>query len=459
MNRSSIYTLGCLSLFGAALIAVSAKADSLDGTWTASALRVSWSIGDWGKDCGPRPSGGGEPGGSVTITSSGAGFTLSGLGRNYSSSQCWEQMPGLATRSRSTGKDAMQITCTMPPGDPRHAKVTTSWFPQGDTIVFDETGQYKFAVLESTCTASVRRTRTLTRIKTAARGPTPPKAAVGSAPSSSPPRATNTEGTPAIDGPPSTQAAPPPPPERSTACRTPGPPVRLEVTPRTKLMRQGENFQFSAIARDRAGCRAPVATVWRLVGTSSATLTAGGMLKVPADAPGEKLEIEASVAAQAVRVSARIVSAQEFDQLLEGGHFGTLGESLDGAEIALASGYVQLDETKPVPAKKPSKLLWGLGGLIALSAVATFALLRRTKRRTDPRTARRLDDSVRSSSDSVVTEGESTDTALTSSHIATPAAEHMTPPVRKRLCPVCGKRYEEGTAFCAEDGARLMRGN
>ncbi len=425
---------------GAMLIATVAKADSLDGTYTASSLRVSWSIGDWGDDCGPRPSGGGEAGGTVTLTSSGAGFRLNGLGRSYSTSECWEQMPGLAARSRSTGSTAIQTTCTMPPGDPRRAKVTTSWFLKEDKILFDETGQYQFAVSKSTCTASVRRTRTLTRVRAKSSPaasspvPSPPKGASPKTAQAKPATITNTK--------------PPPPPERASACLRPGPAVSLEVTPKTKLMRPGERFQFSAIARDKNGCRSPVATRFELLAETTATVSETGVLSVPSDAQGGTLSIKASVGAQSVTVGARIVSNDEFEKLLSGGSYGTLGESLDAAEITLATGHVELAEAGPHVPPRKSFLIWVLGGLVLMAGLATLLLLHRMRRNRDA-AARTW--AKRRASDSARTE-------------ATPPAPPIPAPRAseldlKRLCPVCGKRYEEGTQFCTEDGARLMRAN
>src|SRR5690606_15558845 len=211
-------------------------AADLSGTWTASSLRVSWSIGDWGKACGPRPSGGGESGGTVTLTPQGSGFKLSGLGRTYSSNQCWERMPGLSSTGHSAGSATIQTTCKMPPGDPRQATVITSWYPRGDELYFDETGQYQFVLSGSNCTASVRRTRVLTRVIE--------KPAKVISPEEKPTKVeeakTTATTTTTVDVP---RTTPPPPPAKATECRNAGKAVSLEVTPKTKLMRVGESFQ------------------------------------------------------------------------------------------------------------------------------------------------------------------------------------------------------------------------
>lgn len=468
---------------GIPLFAALAHADSLDGTWKASALRVSWSIGDWGNDCGPRPSGGGEAGGTVTLKSEGAGFTLSGLGRNYSSRECWEQMPGLAPRSRSAGTSVVQTTCTMPPGDPRHAKVTTSWYPKGDTIQFDEVGQYQFAVAGSNCTASVRRSRTLSRVSAApVRATEPPQAAAvsrstvpakaegataTSAKGTAAERTTTKEQLPtvpnhervavddsstALSGYLRTTLNDPPPPPAASNCGTPGAPVRLEVTPRTKLMRPGEAFQFAAIARDVNGCRVAVPTVWRLSGPSEATLSPVGMLRVPKDAQPAKLEIEASVGAQSIKVGAIVVSEQEFERLLEGGSYGTRGESLDAAEVTLATGHVELETTRTRSTQQAPYLALLALLLVAIAGV-TFALVRRLRQQKSTLAPDPTNIPTQVKRDSILTEAK-TVPLPTSSHTV---SSH--PPPAGRLCPVCGKRYDTGTTFCPDDGARLMRAN
>lgn len=393
----------------------------------------------------------------MTLTSVGAGFQLSGFGRNYSSAQCWEQMPGLATRSRSAGKSAIQTTCSMPPGDPRRATVITTWYPRGETITFDETGQYQFTLSGSNCTASVRRSRTLTRVKSATPSSSKTHATVSSpsAGSAAPPQ------SPRVVVPssqPSNQAtainaAPPPLPEQAAHCRAPGPPVRLEVTPRHKLMRPGEKFQFSAIARDKNGCRAPVLTSWKLIRGEGAELSSNGTLTVPEGAHGATLQIQATVAQQSVTVTANVVSGQEFEDLLSAGSYGVLGESLDAAEVNLASGHVELEELGANEKSNKLPLLWLFMALLGIAGVAIYVLIRRQhthKEVTVPTSARR-------SSDSTFTEGvEPGAETLLERDPQSPTAD---PQQFKRLCPVCGTRYEPGTQFCAQDGARLMRVN
>lgn len=417
-------------------------AADLNGTWNASSLRVSWSIGDWGAACGPRPSGGGESGGAVTLTQTGSDFKLSGLGRSYSSTQCWEQMPGLSPRSHSAGSSAIQTTCKMPAGDPRQATVITTWSPRGDKLYFDETGQYQFVLKGSNCTASVRRTRVLSRVvekavsepvatdKTTEKLAAPTSTATSAAKKESPP------------------TAPPPPPARTAQCASAGRAVSLEISPKTKLMRPGESFEFQVIARDNNGCRAAVQTKWELLSTSTGTLSQTGTLTVPAEAGTGTLTLRASVEDKSVTVTARIVTDEEFEALIAGGEYGVMGESLDAASVTLSTTHVEFDaETTNEGDSSQRLLLLVLGGLLTLLSGAAYLLSRKSAAR----------------------KGKKTHTEAPREAI--PEQAPPLPPevpvdaapfeVKKpvRLCPVCGKRYEDDTMFCGEDGARLVRAN
>jgi len=427
-----------LVFLGLCIIPATSQAADLSGTWSASSLRVSWSIGDWGEACGPRPKGGGEKGGTVTLTPSGAGFKLKGLGRSYSTGQCWERMPGLSTRSKSAGSSAISATCRMPAGDPRQAKVITSWFPRGDRLFFDETGQYQFVVKGSNCTASVRRTRVLTRVVTK-------KKPLEKAPEE--PEPLKKETATKVEAP---ETAPPPPPQRASRCTSRGTPVEFEVTPKTKLMRLGESFTFSAVARDKIGCRVPVATEWSLESKNGATLSSDGTLTIPENATTGNISLIADLGGERVQVSARIVTDKEFDQLIDGGSYGVLGESLDAAAIELSSGHVEVEQVETLDEPKNRALLLALAGLVAaLGAAALF--LTTKKRKIIPRVAAESLHEVHSES----RDSDSIDTGANAAKADGPPPEPSLP----RLCPMCGKRYEEGVQFCGEDGARLMRAN
>lgn len=429
--------LGAALLSGLCLLSSPAGAQSngLNGQWTASSLRVSWAIGDWGEACGPRPSGGGERGGTVTLSQTGSGFRLSGLGREYTSGQCWERMPGLTTKSKSAGSSAIVARCSMPAGDPRQASVVTTWYPRGDEIYFDETGQYQFVVSGSNCTASVRRTRVLTRVIVPETVKAPP---TGEAKQENPPEKLEKKPETAL----------PPAPARASQCERPGPATQVEVSPTSKLMRQGESFTFQVIARDSSGCRVPAPARWELVKGQGASLNRHGVLKVADDAPTGHLKLRMSAFDKEVFVSARVVSEAEYEKLLAGGSYGVLGESLKTTAIAVTSSHVELDEVPTAEERGDKRILLALvaAALLLLCGVALWLLKVRSRTEVRTKTAP-LPEAL---------EQERRD----SSSAASEAPEPEQAPARPaRLCPVCGKRYEDATQFCVDDGARLMRSN
>lgn len=414
-------------------------AADLSGTWSASSLRVSWSIGDWGEACGPRPSGGGDNGGMVTLTQTGGDFKLSGLGRSYSSNQCWEQMPGLSARAHSAGSSAIQTTCKMPSGDPRQATVVTTWSPRGDKLYFDETGQYQFVLKGSNCTASVRRTRVMSRVveKSEPEPLSPEQTPATKAAPAPPPKASGKKEA--------SSAAPPPPPAQASHCASPGKAVSLEVTPKTKLMRVGETFEFQAIARDANGCRALVDTKWKLI-SGDGTLSPNGTLTVPESASTGNLTLQASVDDTSVKVAARIVTDEEYEALIAGGEYGVMGESREAASVNLSTAHVEFDaETPAEDSGKKNAILLLFAALLVLVASVAFILIWKSRTK-------------------------ATAPLHTEAPLETKAKEEPAPPLpapipaveqRKpaRLCPVCGTRYEDETLFCGEDGARLVRSN
>jgi hypothetical protein len=231
--------LSLVGVFSAPL----ARADgpiSFAGAWSASPLTTSWSIGDWGDACGPKPTGTLERGGTVTIQQVSGDLVVSGLGRSYDTSSCWEPLPGLLRTSHSAGARTWRTTCKSPAGDPRQSSLVTSITAIDDnTLAFDETGQYQFVIKGQNCTASARRSRAFRRVIAGAPAPTSVPTAAEAPPLPLPaPSAT--------------------PPEESSksvnaVCRSPGPPARIEVRPSHKLMRPGESFAFGVQVADARG--------------------------------------------------------------------------------------------------------------------------------------------------------------------------------------------------------------
>lgn len=430
-----LVALGVGLLFFSHSTRSSAQTTELEGTWQASPLHVSWALGDWSDSCGPRPSGGGEGGGQVEIQSQGQEFSLQGLGRSYQSSQCWEQMPGLDPRSHSASAGQIRTTCSMPSGDPRQATVITTWSPRGDTLYFDETGQYQFVIEKSNCTASVRRTRLFTRIRPVA--PESEKEPEDSAPPPEPEPLPET----------------PPAPPLASQCETLGPATKWELLPETKLLRAGESFTFQVTFRDAQGCRLPLRPEWKLLrGSELGELSPSGRLQTFPNAPSGRIELQASYGSQTLSASARIVSQKEYENLVNTQEYGSRGESLTVSEAPLPAMTVSLSDLPAEESSTPEaagKRRWGLL-LLILAGLLTGAL-------TLYLVCRRLF-AARISGSPAQTSPALSETNPQSSPAVAQGAPLVPPPPTK-VCPICGQTFPAEDTFCGQDGARLVRMN
>jgi hypothetical protein len=374
---------------------------TLSGTWTASPLTVSWQLGDWGKACGPAPSGGGEGGGSVTITQTGSELTFVGVGRTYTTGECWERYPGIQRISHSASGRSFQNVCKTSAGDPRQAKLVTTLVATDSRISFDETGQYQFVIAGQNCTASVRRTRSYSLVSR-----------LGDAPPA-----------------PSASATPVKPASRPARdCDSAGLPERLEVRPSRKLMRPGESFEFRTTVVDARGCPLPVTPTWRVLsGASAVNVNGAGKVTAKPNAPETEVTLEVTLGDRSVRIEVEIASKERYDALLQAQGLDEKGESKEAAELRVASESMGAREVVARD-EAPSKTRWfvALAGAAALLLGVLGILLVRRGR-----------------------------TAL-------PAAPEA--PSRRvglagdggKACPTCREEFPAEAEFCPNDGNRLV---
>lgn len=371
-------------------------------------MRVAWNIGDWGAACGPRPSGGGAPAGPVTVQQHGSELSFSGAGRSYSTTECWEQFPGLRRVSHSGGQRGWRNVCKSAPNDSRQATIITTISATDDTISFDETGQYQFVLQGQNCTASVRRTRTY--------------------------RLVQREGAP----PPEPAASTPPPAPQATAkhsaCSAPGPPSRLEVRPSRKLMRPGEDFTFRAVVLDAHGCVLDRAPLWRITPPHApAKLVAPGKIHVDDDAPEGNIALSATLAGRAANVIVEVASRARYDALLQSGGFNASGESNQAAVAIIASGSIGARAAVArAQARSRKRVFVAVLGAVALvlGIVGLWMTQRSRVRR-----------------------------AAESAAGAAPEPEPEPAGAAKRsarVCPTCREEYPPDAQFCAADGNRLV---
>lgn len=403
--RFQLFALGVLVLL---LESHRARADAptLAGAWSASPLAVNWKLGDWGKACGPAPSGGGDAGGPVTISQNGNELSISGAGRTYTTGECWEPYPGMQRISHSASARSFQNVCKTGAGDPRQAKLVTSLSATDSRILFDETGQYQFVIEGQNCTASVRRTRTYTLVTRLGEAPTP-------APSAAP--------------------VAKPAPKPAARCESTGLPERLEVRPSRKLMRPGESFEFRTTVVDAQGCALPVTPSWRVLsGASALNVTAPGKVTANANATESKVTLEVTLGDRSVRVEVEIASKERYDALLQAQGLDQSGESQEAAVLRVASESMGAREVVARD-QAPGKTRWfvGLaGGAALVLGLLAWLLVRRSHH-----------------------------AALASSDEAASRPRGVAPsaaPGGVKACPTCREEFPPTAEFCPNDGNRLV---
>jgi hypothetical protein len=419
----------CGGLACASLLRADAPA-SFAGTWSATALTEAWSIGDWGSACGPKPSGG-ERGGTVTIEQSGGELSITGTGHSFSTTGCWEQLPGLVRTSHSAGARSWRTTCKSPPGDPRQSSLVTTLTAANDQqISFDETGQYQFVIKGQNCTASVRRSRFFRRVQAplapATTAPAPSATAVPTAESTTQSVTTQPTAVPS-----SVIADLPLPKAAPSTCAAPGPPARIEVRPSHKLIRPGESFDFTAAVVDSRGCKLGIAPSFRLEDeVNGVSVTATGKVRVDDGATEGEHKVTAIVGARSVSVTLDVVSRDRYDALLAQGGYDPSGASTDAAVARLESDSVGARSTvlEDDSGKRRTFFVAIVGAAALGLGIIGLALVRRSRKR-----------------------------VLTQS-VAPVRVTQAAPPrsAPAMVCPTCRDEFGPEAQFCPRDGNRLL---
>lgn len=387
---------------------------SLSGKWQAEPMTVRWVIGSWSDACGPRPSGGGDAGGIVTIEERGSELVIAGDGGAFSTEQCWQMGPGLERQSHSANPGVWKTTCRTSPKDARQELLQTTLSLSGGVLSLQESGQYQFSVRGQTCAASSGRWRTYRRLP----------------------------------------ATPPPAPQPVRPCATPGPATRLEVRPSRKLMRAGESFHFRASQYDAQGCSVGGPVEWSVSPEGAARIDAG-RLTLPAEAPDAQLQITATAAGQSVRATVDVVTDDRYAALLATGKFDADGSS---AEV-VTSGSVGTGA--PTEADGRSDRKWTFVGLVSgiallFALIGAWLLGRAHRNAAKAARARRKP----MSSGTAVYPGDDVIAAprrrpLEATRLEQPHPEPAGKPAT--VCPVCGTMYETRSARnCPKDGALLL---
>ncbi len=403
-------------------LSMPAAADStktLAGRWSASTSRASWNVEQWGDACGPRPTGESVPGGIVTISTRGSELGIDGLGRSYSTNNCWETGQGQRVTSHASSGRAWRTICQSAPGDPRRATITTTLNATDDRINFTESGLFEFVIEGQTCRATMQRSRTYSLVERegesrAVLAEQSPPATAKSSESSPAPLAPKTEERYRLN------------------CTDLGPPARLEVSPTRKLLRAGDEYSFNVRVLDRAGCVVERPLTWKQA-TSSTSLdvTLAGVIRVAKDAPEGSATLTASVQERSVQVTVDVVSETRYKELLLAGSFDDRGETRDSAIVAIASASVGTKAAVLEEKARTRRLVFVvIVGVVALGLAAAALWMALGRRR-----QRQPDDS------DFDADHDPADTS--------PAGSIL-------VCPTCHEEYPAETKFCAIDGNRLV---
>jgi hypothetical protein len=411
-------------------------------------MTVRWVIGEWGDACGPRPSGGGDPGGVVNIEIKSDELVISGGEHAYSSEQCWEMHPGLERQSHAKGQRSWATTCRTKPNDSRQEILQTTITATQDVITFRESGQYQFALQGQKCSASSGRWRTYRRLSGAEpETPAPPEAAPEPVPVPVP-----TPAPPAREVP---VEAPRRPASSAGACSNPGAPARIEVRPARKLMRAGESFAFRAAVFDARGCTLRTPVSWELEPPDAAAKLESGTLEIAPGAADAELGVVATAARQSVKVTVGVVSKERYSALLASGNFTADGASIEAATATITSGSFGAGDA--APEQGPPSRKWTfvalVGGIALAFAALGGVLLRRAQRRQRGAKTSRVDPGT------VVFAGDAAKPAPRQDGAATRFDPVPSVPMKRAgtVCPICGALYPtRDLKNCPKDGAQLL---
>lgn len=364
----------------------------------------------------------------------GAELLISGGGRSYRTSECWEQNPGVTRGSHSVSERAWRTRCNSAPSDPKQTTLVTSLTATDTSIALDETGEYQFRIDGQNCTASVRRSRTFTLVQR--QGEAPVEVAAPGAATSSDSNEQARSPNP-VTAPPSAAAA-------SSAkavarCAVVGEAVRLEVRPARKILRPGERFAFRTLAWDANGCAADTRGAWSVVSADTKVSIAGATITVADDAGDGTVDLAVAFAGKSARVVVEVATSGRYDALLATASQIDAGDNDESAATLVASGNLGTSTAVAQDTARTRKAAFVsiIGALaLGLAGLGLFLLRRNGARPSDPGEVKRP------GAPSLAVDGV---------QVGGPRAAARRPV----SCPACGAEFPAGSTFCPHDGNRL----
>jgi hypothetical protein len=423
-----------------------ADAPTLAGSWSAGPLTETVTVTSWVDECGPRPKARAVAGGAYKIATSGEELVFSGP-QSFRTDACFSQEE--TKRVSHTGSSSLRTwktRCESAPGDPRKASITTVVRAQSDdVIVLTESAHYSTTMATGTCAADVERARTFTIV--AREGATSASASASASVAATAPSAkpTTSVGAPSFE-----------------ACDSPGAAAVVEVRPKRKILRPGEQFDFKGRVLDADGCEVSSKLTFRLAPESSTVASvvveANGRVKVHADAEPVAVAIVAETASipKGARVDLEVVTDQRYQELL-----GTAGLDDAGIDDRPVSVVISTEATTTtvVPPRSDDgrrrafawvAIAFGSGTLLALAALVSFR-----SRSLAAKRARRVHDVAPPLQTVEMSAAPRAPEVPAATMIGVPDAPGVAPS-QIRVCPACAARYPADAGFCPVDGHRLV---
>lgn len=434
----------CASLL---LVPSVAFADGSLGNYRQSALREDFTVSQWQDSCGVAPkstqSGGGE---TVAARVEGDELVITGGGRVYRSSECYEIMPGLArdAHSRDPSGKSWRTRCSNPKNDPRRVVLQTQVTLSEGRIDIMETGKYEVTVSDGHCSADVKRTRSFVALAAPAPTETAPPPA---------PVVTAEEPKPATG-----------------LCANPGPSVRVEVKPARKVVQPGDSFRVRVSAYDAAGCTVTTDATWSASEALGVHVDSHGLVRVDASAKPGTTEVMVATQQKRAIVVVETVDKERYDALLKQGDFNAEGESVVGTSVVLDAHDER--EVQAVDQARTRKLVFGgvVGGLTVLLGIV-YALLSSNAKKREAKAREEVEARYREQ----LREAEAKQKQQQSVHDAQLAAHKRSVAAREEkrqarlakaeashvgrrglVCPVCSQEFPPPYAHCPNDGATLV---
>jgi len=443
-----------------------AEGASLAGAWSAGALSEVVTVHSWPEECGPKPKGGNAGSGGYTISLVGDELIFSGA-RPFRSDECWDRESAKrVSHSATPSARSWKTRCESPAGDARKATITTLVrATDDDTIVMSESAKYEAPAPTAgagACSVTVDRSRLYKRVgattastsatatASATTAPTPSVSATATAPT-----ATATVTKP--------------------ACDTVGEARTLEVRPKKKILRAGEQFDLVARLLDDKGCELTQKPTFKLAPESTGSATtiavdANGKVSAKASAEPGKVSIVVEAAGKSVKVEVEVVSDARWAELLGSGSLEDAGEEPAVVVVSGGGGAVGSTPAKPAAGGGESRRQFAwlavVGGGCTLLLLVALILWRRG-------------DAPKTPSEPVPLapvkprHGPHTPMPIAAPAFVSPPpppGASAAPPVapagtavgfadpRAKRCPLCGTAAPFEAEFCPNDGQRLVSG-